>query len=218
MGGTLYVTPQSGVYQVGQPFEVQVLADTGGQAVNAVEGELAYNPSDFAIDNISIDHSILTTWSTTPAYDGATGTISFSGWASQTYAGKNGLLITVTLRPLRVAQSVLSFNSGAMLAADGHGTNIIITMTSGNYSLSPQQVTPPAPAPVATSTAATPITQTQSAPSSAAPQTVSVAPQSQVASLVSSGVSLAPFVGGFFAALVLIAFGIAYVLHRKGTR
>lgn len=218
-GATLYVAPASGVYQLGEPFEVQILANTAGQPITAAEGELAYNPGNFAVDTISVERSVLTSWSTPPSYDGSAGIIKFSGWAEHPYTGNDGLLVTITFRALRVSQGTLRFNSGAMLAADGRGNNILTSMSSGSYSVSPKQNAPPV-APGATSSLPdvfAPTSQEQDAPQN--PAAVSVAARSdQVASLISSGAELAPVLAAFFLALTLIAFGIAYVLHRNGVR
>lgn len=224
-GGALYVLPDNGVYQIGKSFEVKVLANTDGHVVNAIEAELAYNPSDFAIEDISIAHSILTSWSTVPAYNGAQGIIRFSGWAEKSYSGKAGQLITITLRPLRVTQSTLLFNSGAMLSADGHGSNIITTMSSGSYATSPKQVEPPPPppviVPVSTQDESVVVPQNQGEVSSGVISPPVVTRPDQAAAAILSGAELGPMIVvaiAFFALLTTFAFCIAYILHRKKVR
>lgn len=210
-GAGLSLSPPTGVYQLGAPFVIKVAADTGGQPVNAIEAELSYNPAEISIEKLSTEGSVLSTWSTPPVYDGAAGTIHFSGWADIPYAGENGLLISITARALKPVQGTILFNSGAMLAANGQGSNILTTMASAGYSIAPQQVAPPTAASSPPQSAA-PAESKPSTPVSAASQ------NGQVASLISSGVQLAPVLLVFFAALVIIAFCIAYVLHRKGVR
>jgi len=157
-GGTLSLSPQSGNYPLGAPFSIDVLADTGGQAVNAIEGELRYDPKALSVVNISITGSVLTSWATTPSFDGAQGTISFSGWAGEPFEGGGGRVMTITFIPLAATQSTVRFDSGAMLAADAQATNIITSMTSGSYTLRPQEVVPP-PAPPPAPAAAPVISQ-----------------------------------------------------------
>ncbi len=147
-GGELYLSPQNGVYSLGEPFTVAVLANTDGATVNAIEGELTYNPSALAVESVSIDHSILASWSTAPSYDGATGVVRFSGWAGSPYAGHDGLLLTITFRPLKTSSAHVDFTSGAMLANDAVATNIITVLQSGVYTVEPTQV--PATLPLST--------------------------------------------------------------------
>ena len=221
-GGGLYMTSGSQMRTVGESFTVQVRASTHGQTVNAIEGELAYDPSTLSVEDISTDHSILTSWATVPHYDSAQGLIRFSGWAGQPFAGTDGLLLTITFRPLRVGQSSVDFNSGAMLAADAQGSNIITSMQSSVFRIQPvqTQVVAPEPASIASSTAVPTTTTNDSGPASSASTSVSPAPQAQIAgqssaaALLLSGVELAPLLLPGMAFLVCIAFGIAYVLHR----
>lgn len=216
-GGTLYISPPTGVHRIGEVFEVQILADTGGNAINAAEADIAYNPGDFAVENISTQGSILGTWSTAPAYDGASGIISFSGWAEHPYSGTGGLLATVALRPLRVAQSTLLFNSGSMLASDGKGSNVISTMSPASFAISPAQAQAPS-IPAASSSAEIDSGGAQAQSETPAPSATlqAAAAESQGASLLSSGLELAPIAAGFFGLLVLIAFCVAYIIHRQG--
>ncbi len=215
-GGSLYIRPDSGVYRVGDLIELQIFADTDGHPVNAAEAELAYNPGDFAVEKISTDGSILNSWSTAPSYDGAAGTIQFSGWAQAPYTGQNGLLIAVTLRALRVTQSRLLFNSGAMLATDLKSSNIINEMQSASFSISAAQIVPPPPA--VSQEVAPEQTQTAEQIDQTSASVPVIVPESQAASLLSSGIELAPVLVIFFGLLILIAFCIAYILHRRGVR
>lgn len=220
-GGVLFISPEAGVYRVGETFEVSILADTDGRPVNAIEAELAYNPGDFAVERVSTTGSILTTWSTAPAYDGAAGLIKFSGWADKQYTGADGLLITVVFRPLRVAQSTVLFNSGAMLAADAKGSNIINAMRSASFATSPAQVSQPQIlASSSESILETASPSPELLPSAENTETLLPAAlgETQAASLLTTGIELAPIIILFFGLLILIAFCIAYVLHRSNVR
>jgi len=220
-GARLFVAPDSGVYQIGQTFDVQVMADTDRQLINAVEAELAYNPRDFAVEKISTDKSILTTWSTPASYDGASGIIKFSGWVGQKFNGPDGLLITITLRALRVTQSSVLFNSGAMLAADMQGGNIINNMSAGTYAISPKQIAPtPLSEDQVQATPEKPVVSpvTQGGQRTTATPDGLPANTTQAAAVVFSGFELAPEFIGFFALLAFMAFCIAYILHRRGVR
>ncbi len=141
-GGTLYVWPDSGIYSIGDTFQVQVLADSGGQPINAAEADLTFNPEALEVESISTDGSILTTWPAAPHFSNLEGTIGFSGVASQDFTGTGGLLITITFKALSDMQSDARLAAGAILAADNLESNIITTMKSGVFNIEAQEGNP----------------------------------------------------------------------------
>ncbi len=207
--GKIFLDPKSGVYRADEKIELVVRVNTDQERVSAIEGELAYNPKDFEVVEVTTAGSILTTWSTPPSYDGASGQIYFSGWADVPYVGDDGLLLTLHLRALRPGQSAIVFNSGAILSAQSRGDNILTTMVSGGYTISPKQQETLAPEPLPER----PVIQNVDNQSAAALK--SVEQESQTAALINSGVEIAPLLLLFFGALVTIAFIIAYVLHKR---
>ena len=138
-GGVLYVSPDFGSYSIGQTFTVQVLADSGEQAINAAEADLTFNPEALEVESISTDGSILGSWPTPPAYSNTDGTIEFSGVTAEHFTGTAGLLVTITFKALSNMQSDARLAAGAILAADDRESNIITSMRSGVYNIAPQE-------------------------------------------------------------------------------
>lgn len=134
----LYVSPERGYYGVGDIFEVRVLADTGDDEMNAAEAELTFDPNELYVEYISTEGSVLSLWPTPPIFSNETGTIRFSGWTAEKYSGKEGLLATIVFRTLRVTLSNARLAAGAILAADGRGSNIVTSMKSGIYAVGPR--------------------------------------------------------------------------------
>jgi hypothetical protein len=151
----LYVSPEKGEYTMGQTFEVKVYADTGGTLINAAEGDLSFNVDALAVEKISEDNSILTSWSTPPQFSNDEGTIRFAGWTKNNYSGVDGLLITITFKALHNMVGNARLAAGAILAADGQESNIITSMRSGVFTIAPQQQPADSPDAYATTTAAT---------------------------------------------------------------
>ena len=139
-GGTLFVSPETGVYTIGEIFDIKVLADTGGEKINAAEAELTFNPETLEVEKISVEESILNSWPTPPIFSNQKGTIRFSGWTKNNFSGDDGLLVTITFKALRTQTSNAYLAAGAILAADGKGSNIITSMKSGFYSVEPQHI------------------------------------------------------------------------------
>jgi hypothetical protein len=140
--GSLFVSPEQNVYAVGESFSVKVFADTGGSAISAAEANLTFDPGVLAVEDISTEGSILGSWPTEPSFSNTVGTVQFAGWARDRYAGTDGLLITITFKALRNDAGAVRFVSGAMLAADSQGTNIITSMRSAAYTIQPSEEVP----------------------------------------------------------------------------
>jgi hypothetical protein len=140
--GALYVAPETGVYVVGDVFDVRIVANSDGAAITAAEAELRFDPASLEVAYLSTDSSILTTWSTDPTFSNETGIVKFSGWAGEHYTGTSGQLLTITFRALRNSTSNARLAAGALLAADGLGSNIVTDLRSGVYTIAPRQTTP----------------------------------------------------------------------------
>lgn len=138
----LFIEPETGAYTIGEIFEIRVYADTDGAEVNAAEAELTFNPDAIEIQKVSTDGSILDAWPTQPTFSNQTGTLRFAGWTKSPYRGSRGLLVTVQFKALRSRPSNAYLAAGAILAADGKGSNIITSMRSGLYTVSPREEGP----------------------------------------------------------------------------
>jgi hypothetical protein len=139
-GGVLYVSPERAEHTIGDVFDVQVLVDSGGTAINAAEAEITFNPAAVAVENLSTDNSLLEVWPTLPVFSNEDGYVRFSGLMRSTYSGDHGHLLTITFRALRNMSSNARFAAGAVLAADGIGSNIITSMKSGAFTIQPKEI------------------------------------------------------------------------------
>lgn len=135
--------PATGVYGSGQMFTVQVVLNTAGQKVNAAEGTLSFSPKELSVVSIT-KGSLFNLWTAEPSFSNTAGTISFSGGNPSGYSGSGGAVISITFRTLGSGTSRVSFQNGAVLAADGRGTNVLTSMNGGSYTVS-AQTSEPAP-------------------------------------------------------------------------
>jgi hypothetical protein len=172
-GATLYLSPSTGTYSVGDNFTVNVVLNSGGGAgVNASDGNLKFDNSLLSVNSVSKSSSVFSLWTADPSFDDSAGTITYSGGAPKAYTGSAGTVISISFTVLKAGSGGASFTSATALAADGKGTNIL----SGTSGL---QLTFTAKAPPKTSTAPPasqpPVTSGQTAPASA-PATNGVLP------------------------------------------
>jgi len=139
---TLSVSPGTGVYTAGQTFTARVVVNTSGQTVNAAEGTLSFNPAELSVVSLS-KGSIFNLWTSEPAYSNSAGTVTFSGGATPPgYKGSAGTALSVTFRVKNAGNPKVTFKSGAVLAADGRGTNVLTSMSGGSYTIAAQEVVP----------------------------------------------------------------------------
>jgi hypothetical protein len=138
----LYISPSTDALVIGDNFTVRIMLDTSGQKVNAAEAVLSFDPLDLRVVTMSSAGSIFNFWPGEPVYSNASGSISFAGGSSKDYVGSFGQILTVTFEARRAGTQRLEFRSGAVLRSDGMGTNIIETMNSGIYTVSPRSISP----------------------------------------------------------------------------
>lgn len=130
---SMYFSPATRVVTQGETFSVEVYVDTGGHEVNAAEGEIFFDPDELEVVYISKLDAILTFWAPEPDFSNVNGSIRFGGGSTRNYVGGRGLIAGITFRA-RVTGSVrVSFRSGALIAADGRGTNIVEQLRGGVY-------------------------------------------------------------------------------------
>ncbi len=144
-GASLYLSPSTGIYQVDKTFSVAVKVSSGGEAINAAEGKLVFNPSELEVVNISKSGSIFSLWTTEPTFSNSAGNIVFGGGTPDNFIGTAGTIIAISFRAKASASAEVGFSSGSVLAADGMGTNILASMKGGVYTLKSEIIVPPIP-------------------------------------------------------------------------
>ncbi len=140
---TLFLAPSSGTYNVGSNFSIAVKVNTAGVPINAAEGIIVFNPNELAVTSLSKSGSVFNLWVQEPDFSNALGTINFGGIIfNPGYTGASGTLLTLNLKAKAVGSTQLVFSSGAVLANDGLGTNVLSAMSGGSYSLKTSSAVP----------------------------------------------------------------------------
>ncbi|MEK7622057.1 MAG: cohesin domain-containing protein [Patescibacteria group bacterium] len=146
---TLYLSPPSGEYRVGQSFTLSVNVSSPNQAVNAADGRVSFPKDYLEILNLSKSGSILSYWISEPVFSNLDGSIKFEGVIPNPgFTGAAGRLLAATFRVKRAGTAALNFVSGSVLANDGQGTNVLDNLTGANFVLTtgitlPPIITPP---------------------------------------------------------------------------
>ncbi len=147
-GATLFLSPKSGTYTVGQNFTVTIMVNSGGGVgINAAEGIIKFDPNYLLVTGVSKTGSIFSLWTSNngqgPGYNNKTGEVNFGGGAPTAYVGQAGNLFTITFNALKTGTTKVKFSSGMALAADGKGTNVLSGYGSATYTIQEKQAKKP---------------------------------------------------------------------------
>lgn len=141
---SLYLSPGTGTYKVGDTITATIYVESTGQAMNAVSGTVSVPTDSFDIVGVSNSGSIVNFWVQEPVRQGTSAT--FEGVVlNPGYSGPAGKIATVTLRAKRTGTGSLSFSSASILANDGKGTNLLSGTRGATYTIGEGATPPPAP-------------------------------------------------------------------------
>lgn len=150
---SVYLSPASGTYKVGQTFTVGVYVTSADQAVNAYSGTITFPGDQVEVTALS-KTGITSLWVQDPSFSNSRGTATFEGIVlNPGFTGNGGKIITLTFKAKKAGTVPVRLTDGSVLANDGEGTNILSGFGHGSFTIS-EGVTPPVPAPSPTPTPA----------------------------------------------------------------
>lgn len=132
----LSFSPSSGTFPNGQEFTVKVTLDPKGKSVNASDGTISFDASTLSVARITKDGSVFSLWTAEPQFSNSAGTISFSG-GTPTAFSNSGTVISIVFTPKKEGSAALSFTKGAVLAADGKGTDVYESGSPATLTIGP---------------------------------------------------------------------------------
>jgi len=155
---TMEISPEFTLLQVGQSITLTIVTQSS-EPVNAVTATLSFPADILSVTSISKNDSAFTLWVQEPKFSNTSGTISFSGIVPDPGVNDRALVLVVRMRANRAGTAVLRFNSAAVLANDGQGTNVITGTTPASITVTPSPVPAPAAPAVIKETPAAPAAQ-----------------------------------------------------------
>lgn len=146
LADTLFISPASGSYGLGETFTVRVLVSSPRQAINALSGTVSFPTDKLQVTSVSKIGSILSLWVQEPSFSNSRGTVTFEGVVPNPgFSESNGRVLSITFKVVGTGIADVKLSSGSLLANDGYGTNVLKTLGSGSYSLQQKEVTPVTP-------------------------------------------------------------------------
>ena len=146
---TIFVSPLTGTYAVGQTFSVRIMVSSPRQSINAISGVLSYPTSKLQVTSVSKIGSVLSLWVQEPTFSNSQGRVTFEGVVPNPgFAESNGRVLGVNFKVVGTGPADIRLTSGSLLANDGYGTNVLKTLGNASFILEQRQaelpVTPPA--------------------------------------------------------------------------
>lgn len=134
---TLRFSPDSGIVDRAMEQVIAVTVASGGEAINALQVSLSYDPTaikvlDILTDNSFCDQDLLLEKN----IDQANGTVDFSCIIpSPGFSDSQGVVMELAIQPLKAGPFSLRFNQDktSVLANDGLATDVLREVTDGSY-------------------------------------------------------------------------------------
>ncbi|MDO8520866.1 MAG: cohesin domain-containing protein [bacterium] len=142
LAGALLLSPTSGTFTVGSTFDVQILLDTEGKSVNALDVDLRFPPDKLQLVSPNTSVSIISLWTSQPQFNNQTGRVRLQGGIPRGINVDSALVATLTFRVKSVGNAILNFSDQSkVLLNDGLGTDDLRRQVNAVYTL---QLPPPA--------------------------------------------------------------------------
>lgn len=135
--GTLMLSPTSGAFTVGSTFDVQILLDTEGKSVNALDVDLRFPPDKLQLVTPKTNLSVISVWTSQPQFNNVTGQVRLQGGIPRGINVNNALVATLTFRVKAVGTAIVRFSTdnSKVLLNDGQGTNDLRHQEDALYTL-----------------------------------------------------------------------------------
>ncbi|MCK9351669.1 MAG: cache domain-containing protein [Candidatus Paceibacterota bacterium] len=133
---TLELEPSFGVFEMESEHRIAIRVVTGGEAINAVNVEMTYDPEKLEINDIITVNSFCDPeLFLEKNIDKEKGKITIAcGTKFPGYTGGVGTVAELRIQPLGEFETSLVFNEETqVLASDGLGTDVLRQTTGGNY-------------------------------------------------------------------------------------
>ncbi len=146
---TLYFSPSSGNFTVGNILTTSIITNTQGTAINNADAVINFPTDLLEVVSVNKSGSIFTLWVEEPAFSNSAGVITFNGGLpTPGFNGTAGRLLNIVFRVKSAGAATLVFSGGAVRANDGYGTDVLQSKVQAQFSLLTEQrpVQPTAPA------------------------------------------------------------------------
>lgn len=126
LAATLYLSPNSGSYEVGKTFTSSVFVGAQGESINSSDASINFPADLLEVVSLSKSGSIFTLWVEDPSFSNGSGNISYvGGLPAPGFSGASGKVLSIVFRVKKAGAATISLSSAAVRASDGLGTNVL---------------------------------------------------------------------------------------------
>lgn len=138
---SLRFSPAGGNYEISESFSMSVVVESADTAVNAIGATLSFPADKLQVASLSREGSIVGLWAQEPSYSNSAGTVGFDGGIlNPGFRGAGGKILSVRFRPIAAGEAKVSFSRAEVLANDGFGTDVLKSLGTASFSISPAAI------------------------------------------------------------------------------
>ena len=132
---TMEFSPQSDIFSGLGEQKIGIQISTGGEAINATQVSMQFDPQQLRIVDIVMDNSFCEQqFVIEKTIDNKNGKVVIACGKLGGFFADTATVAELLIQPLRTGEAGLTFDSDTqILAHDGLGTNVLRTMTDGSY-------------------------------------------------------------------------------------
>jgi len=119
---------------VGQQFQVDVILNTEGEQINAIEGKITFPRDLLELKKINDGNSIINFWIEKPK-SAPEGQIVFSGIVPGGYNDSQGLILSITFLAKKEGSGLIEIQNAKTLLNDGKGTEAKLKIFNFQFSI-----------------------------------------------------------------------------------
>ncbi len=109
---SLYFSPSSASYTIGEQFSVSVYVSSPDQAMNAGSGIVSFPNDKLEVTSLLKSGSIVTLWVQEPSFSNSTGKVTFEGIIlNPGFTGSAGKILTINFKIKEAGSAFLIFSS-----------------------------------------------------------------------------------------------------------
>ncbi|MDD5145360.1 MAG: Ig-like domain-containing protein [Candidatus Pacebacteria bacterium] len=132
---SLFFEPAAGNYEVYSQFSVKIKVDSDGAPINASKATISFPANILEVVSVSKSGSIFQLWPEEPVFSNSQGKITYGGGVPAPGFTGVGTILVVNFRGKVSGTAKVSISDALVLAADGRGTDILTSVSDGNYKI-----------------------------------------------------------------------------------
>lgn len=122
---TLVLLPESGPFNIGQEFTVNVKIKSEDVSINASQAVIEFPTNSLELVSVSKTNSVFNFWIEEPTISNENGTLSFIGGTAKGVVGGSLHVLKLTFKATGSGEATIFISNALVAASDGKGTNVL---------------------------------------------------------------------------------------------